>query len=146
MAWVDNGDVPSSWPLTSIDNSLGCCIHGISTVLDSGSTNVDMLMIANYKGINMFNGTFQSPELSWKIQNLWANQDRNEFRRIQMINDPISQQLLLTLPDRRVLSGNYLNGMTSKLIRWEPWVFPMSINSIAIVNSGEVILGSDLVS
>lgn len=144
VAFVDNGNVPSSWPMTFIDNALGASIHGIATVLDSGSASVDALIIANYKGINLFNGTYIAPELSWKIQNFWELQDRNEFRLIQMVNDPVTQQILLVIPDKRILSGNYLNGMNAKNIRWAPWGFPRDINTIAIVNISSVILGMDL--
>lgn len=144
LAYVDNGDEPSSWPLTVIDNALGTCVHGIGTVLDSGNSSVDKLIIANYKGINLFNGTYLDPELSWKIQNLWTNQDRNEFRKIQIVNEPISQQILCVIPDGRVLSGNYANGMMAKSIRWVPLGFPRNINTIAIVNIDDIILGMDL--
>lgn len=144
VSFVDNGDVPSSWPLTFIDNALGSCIHGISTVLDSGSASTDFLIICNYKGINLFNGTFINPELSWKIQNFWAQQDRNLFRRIQIVNDPVTQEILLVIPDGRVLSGNYLNGMTPKTIRWGLLGFQRNINTIAIANIDEIIVGMDL--
>lgn len=144
VAFVDNGDDPSSWPMTFIDNALGSSIHGIATVIDSGSASTDMLIICNYKGINLFNGTYINPELSWKIQNLWKEQDRNEFRKIQIVNDPITQELFLVLPDQRVLVGNYLNGMTPKTIRWNPIGFQRNVNTIAIVNIDEVIIGMDL--
>ena len=144
VAFVDNGDVPSSWPMTFIDNALGASVHGITTVLDSGSASVDALIIANYAGIILFNGTYIAPELSWKVQNLWATQDRNEFRKIQMVNDPVTQQILCIIPDQRVLCGNYLNGMNAKNIRWEPWGFHRNINTICIVNISDIILGMDL--
>lgn len=144
VSFVDNGDEPSSWPLTFIDNALGASLHGIATVLDSGSASVDVLIIANYKGINLFNGTYINPELSWKIQNYWINQDQNLFRLIQLVNDPVNQQLLCVMPDQSVLSGAYMNGMTAKTIKWEPWTFPRGINTIAIVNVSDIILGMDL--
>lgn len=144
VSFVDNGDVPSSWPLTFIDNALGSSIHGIATVLDSGSASTDQLIVCNYKGINLFNGTFINPELSWKVEGFWVRQDRNEFRRIQVVNDPIAQRVMIVVPDGRVLSGNYLNGMTPKMIRWAPLGFQRNINTIAIANIDEVILGVDL--
>lgn len=143
VAFVDNGDEPATWPMTVIDNALGSCIHGIATVLDSGASSVDYLIICNYKGINLFNGTFGKPELSWKIQDFWYQQDRNLFRLIQIINDPTTQRILLTIPDGRILEGNYLNGFDLKKIRWTPLGFPRNINTIAIVNIDEVILGMD---
>lgn len=144
VAYVDNGDVPSSWPMTLIDSALGTCVHGIATVLDSGATSVDALIVANFSGILLFNGSFLKPELSWKIQDFWLAQDKDEFRRIQVVNDPISQHILLVIPDLRILAGNYANGMSAKTIRWEPWGFPRGINTIAIVKIEDIILGMDL--
>ena len=34
VSFIDNGDVPSSWPLVSVDTALGTFVHGIATVLD----------------------------------------------------------------------------------------------------------------
>lgn len=144
VAFIDNGDEPASWPMTGIDMALGTSIHGISTVLDSGAASVDFLIIANYSGIYLFNGTYIVPELSWKIEDFWLSQDRNEFRRIQMINESTSGQLLLVIPDLRVLVGDYNNGMTAKTIKWTPWAFARDVNTIAIVNIDQIIIGMDL--
>ncbi len=143
-SFVDNGDVPSSWALSPIDNALGCPPHGISTVLDSGATSVDFLIVATYRGLMIFNGTYIIPELSWKIQNLWFKQDRNEFIRIQIVNDPTNQQLYCVLPDRRLLLGNYANGFDPKNIRWVPWRFDFPVNSVALVNIDELVIGGDV--
>lgn len=144
VAYADNGDVPATWEPVTVDSALGASIHGIATVLDSGSASVDKLIIANYKGINIFNGQFTEPELSYKVQGFWTRQNRNEFRKIQIVNEPISQKLYCILPDQRVLVGNYANGMSAKSIRWSPWSFQRSINTMAIVNIDQIILGLDL--
>ena len=144
VAYADNGDVPSSWPLVPIDNALGTCPHGIATVLDSGSSTVDFLLIATYQGISQFNGRYATPELTWKIESLWKSLDRNEFGNIQFINAPIQKEIYIILPTRQVLMGNYENGLDWKNIRWSPWSFRMGINTVAIHNIDEIILGADL--
>lgn len=144
VAFVDNGDVPATWPMTYIDNAIGTCIHGIATVLDSGNSSVDALIVAAYPGIFLFNGSYIVPELSWKIQDLWDELDRNEFRLIQVLNEPISGQILLTIPDGRILVGDYCNGMNAKNIRWTPNGYPRNVNTIAIVNIDQIIFGMDL--
>ena len=144
VAYVDNGDVPSSWPMTDIDAALGTCVHGIATVLDSGSQSVDSLIVANYAGMYLFNGSYIVPELSWKIQDFWFEQDRNLFRLIQVLNEPISAQIICVIPDGRILIGDYANGMNAKNIRWTPTGFPRNINTVAIVNIDQIILGMDL--
>lgn len=143
-AWIDNDDVPSSWPYSGIDNALGTFVHGIATVLDSGSASVDFFFICTYQGISLFNGRYVNPELSWKVYGLWHGLDRNDFRKIQLINNPVSKELLVVLPDNRLLSGNYANGLDPKKIRWTPNSFDFTLNCIAIVNIDEVILGADI--
>jgi hypothetical protein len=144
-AFVDNGDVPSSWPFTSIDYAMGTGVHGIATVLDSGASNIDYLLVANYKGITMFNGRYILPELTWKIQTTWLAQDlKTKFNVIQMVNDSVSQ-LLYVMADRTLMYGNYANGFDPKSIRWCPWTFQIYVNSLALVNVSELILGCDQV-
>jgi hypothetical protein len=86
VSYVDNGEEPSSWELSSVDNGLGTCVHGIATVLDSGNANVDFLIVCTYSGIILFNGRYILPELSYKIEQFWKDQDRNEYRRIHQMD------------------------------------------------------------
>jgi len=144
VSFVDNGDEPSSWPLVTVDNALGSSVHGIATVLDSGSSSVDYLIIATYQGICLFNGRYITPELSWKVEDLWKNLERNDFNKIQVVNAPIQKEIYTILPDKRLLVGNYANGMEPKRIRWTPWSFLMELNTVAIVNIDDIIFGSDL--
>ena len=145
VSFTDNGDVPSSWPLVSVDNALGTFVHGIATVLDSGSSSVDYLMICTYQGVSLFNGRFISPELSWKIEDYWRELTRADFRLLQIINAPIQKEIYIVLPSKKLLVGNYGNGMDPKKIRWGPWSFLTEVNTIAIFNIDEVVLGADLV-
>jgi len=144
VSYVDNGDVPSSWPLVVVDNALGSSVHGIATVIDSGSSMVDFLIICTYQGISLFNGRYITPEISWKIENFWKGQDKNNFRYIQIVNSPLAKEMYVVLPDRRVLVGNYSNGMDPKNIRWSPWSFLMGANTVAIANISDIIIGADI--
>ncbi len=144
VAYADNSGDPSSWPLIPIDSALGTSVHGIATVLDSGSSSVDFLIIATYQGISQFNGKYVTPEFSWKIENLWKQLDRNKFGAIQIINAPIQKEIYTILPTSQMLVANYANGMDWKNIRWSPWSFRMGINTVAIHNIDEIILGADI--
>lgn len=143
VSYTDNNDVPSSWPLVIIDNALGTFVHGIATVLDSGSSSIDYLTICTYQGISIFNGQYIIPELSWKIENYWRNLDRTDFRLIQIINAPIQKEIYTILPTGFILVGNYSLGMSPKEMRWTPWSFDMDVNTIAIHNIDEIIIGAD---
>ena len=145
FGWIDNGDVPSSWPLSVIDMAIGTSVHGIATVIDSGSTSIDYLIIASFRGVYLFNGKYSLPELSMKISAFWLRQDSNESRRVQILNDPIEQVLYITLPDRRLLIGDYNNGFDAKKIRWVPWRFDVMVSTIALTNINDLIIGAEAI-
>jgi hypothetical protein len=143
IAYVDNGDEPSSWEPTIVDNALGTCVHGIATVLDSGSSSVDFLVICTFQGVSLFNGKFVAPELSWKIEDFWVDQNRNLFGLLQVVQSPIKKNIYIVLPDKTMLVGNYSSGMDAKNIAWWPWSFRCTVNTVAIVNIDEIIIGAD---
>jgi len=144
VAYADNSGDPSSWPLIPIDTALGTCVHGVATVLDSGGSSVDFLIVCTYGGISQFNGRYVTPELSYKIENYWRKLDRNKFGSIQIINAPIQKEIYTVLPNRQLLVGNFSNGMDWKNIRWSPNSIRTDVNSVAIHNIDEIILGADL--
>jgi hypothetical protein len=143
IAYVDNGDEPSNWKPDIIDYSMGAGVHSIATVIDSGSNSNDYAIVGTYRGITLFNGRYIDPELSWKISNLWLSQDRNNFRLVQMVNDSINKILYCTLTDKRLLVGDYGNGMDPKKIRWTIWTFDIEVNTIALVNTDDLIIGAN---
>lgn len=140
--YVDNGDVPSSWPPVGADTALGTCVHGIATVLDTGGASIDYLIICNFQGVSLFNGRFIAPELSWKIEDYWKALDRDLFGLIQVVNAVIQKEIYIVLPTGNVLVGNYANGMDPKKIRWTVWTYNVWINSVAIHNIDEIIFGA----
>lgn len=142
VAFIDNQDVPSSWPMSYVDNALGTCVHGIATVLDSGSANTDFLLVCTFQGLTLFNGRYLTPELSWKIENRWRSFNRFLFRNIQIINAPIQKEIYIVMPDNSMLIANYSLGMDPQNIRWSPATFPMAINSVGIFDIDQVILGA----
>ena len=143
VSYTDTGEEPSNWPLSPIDAGLGTCVHGLATVLDSGNANVDFLIVATYAGIILFNGRYILPELTFKIEQFWKDQNRNQYRKIQIVNCPTRKSIYVVLPDSRVLVGNYQNGMDPKNIRWAPWTWYTIVNAVGIVNIDEIIIGCE---
>ncbi len=143
-ASVDNGDAPATWsgPIP-VDQGKGAPIHGIAEVLDSGGVNLDMILVADFSGVYAFNGAYGSPELSWKIQDLWLRLDRNLFHRIQIMIDTISQLVYFTLPDRTVLRMDYSRGLDAKNARWAKWSFGIEVSSIALIETNTLAIGSE---
>lgn len=146
VSYVDNGLEPSFWPLGSVDNAMGCGVHGIATVLDAGQSNIDYLLVGAYKGLCLFNGRYILPELSWKISAIWTAMDfQTKNRFIQIVNDSLGSNIYLVTTDRQVLYANYANGFDPKNIRWCPWAFDTNVNSLCLVNINELLLGCDQV-
>lgn len=146
VSFVDNGDIPATWPLGNVDNAMGCGVHGIATVVDAGSSNVDYLIVAAYTGLTLFNGRFILPELSWKVSQHWSEQTfKTDNRRIQIVNDSVGHKIYIVMTDRTVLFGDYGNGFDPKKIRWAPWTFLTNVNTLALININELLLGCDQV-
>jgi len=118
----DNGDVPSSWSVVTLDQGLGSCVHGIATVLDTGGTSIDYLIICNFSGMFVFTGTFQFPELSWKIADFWSSLTFVNFLNVECYNDSILKRIYTIMPDQDILlMGDYQHGMEHMKLRWVPW-------------------------
>jgi hypothetical protein len=143
VSYVDNDDIPATWPLSVVDQALGTSVHGIATVIDSGSSTVDYLIIATQRGIAVFNGRYALPELSWKISEFWLRQNKSLARYVQILNDAINQSLYITLPDRRLLKADYSDGLDPQNIRWTVWVFDFKVNTVALVNINDLIIASE---
>lgn len=139
----DNNDVPSSWPVDVVDLGIGASLHGIASVLDSGGVNIEYMLIVDYSGIMVFDGAYRRPELTWKIERNWLRLERNDFANIQIMNDSLGQNLYMTLPDRRMLYGDYRNGLTAKDIKWCPWRFDVQTNTIALIETNKLIIGAN---
>lgn len=144
ISFSDTGGDPSEWSPVEVDSALGARPHAISQFLNSATQNVDFLVVATYQGISLFTGGFQKPELSWKIEDFWKSLDQTLFGRIQIVNNIIKKRLYIVLPDRYLLVGFFQIGLTSKDIQWEQWTFVQPVNTIAVTNINEDILGCDI--
>jgi len=143
VGFSDNQDVPSTWTPFVVDEGIGASVHGVGTVLDSGGVNVDFLLIVDYSGLMLFNGAYTRPELSWKIRDLWFSFARNDFSKIQIMNDSLNQIIYLTLPDKKMLIADYSNSMSAKQIRWAKWKFDIEVTTITLVETNKLIIGSN---
>jgi hypothetical protein len=144
-SYSDNFDVPSSWQEQVLDQGIGAPVHGIATVLDSGGVNTDYLLIVDWSGVILFNGTYSRPELTFKIEDFWFAQDRNGFHLIQIANDSISKRLYICLPSpyrHFILYADYRNGLDAKNIRWAKWIFDARINSVCLIETSKLVMGA----
>lgn len=143
VGYSDNRDVPATWQSVTVDEGVGAPVHGVSTVLDSGGVNVEYLLIGDYSGIILFDGSYTEPELSYKIRNFWFGLERTQFRKIELVNDSISKIIYCVLPDGTLLMGDYNNGKNAKDIRWvHKWSYDVPITSIELINTSTLVIGA----
>lgn len=140
-AVTDNGDVPSSWSVVTLEQGIGAPVHGIASVLDSGGVDIDYLIMASVTGIMLFNGSYSFPELSWKIEDYWNVLTKNDFRFIQVMNDTIGKLIWISLPNRDLLMGDYRNGLDVRNIRWTPVTFDVQVTTIALIERNRLLIG-----
>ena len=145
IGYNDNGDVPSTWPGNIIDTGRGWPVHGIATVLDSGGSTVDYLIVANFSGVMIFNGKFNFPPISYKISSDWAAQNRNLYRLIQLVvlSTETKNFIYIVLPDGRLAVADYADGLNYKDICWSFLTFYVTVNCVLIVNIDDVVVGMD---
>lgn len=142
FSFTDNGGVPATWNFGVIDNGIGASLHGISRILDTGGVNTDFMFIVDWSGILLFNGTYIRPELTWKIKDYWASLDKTLFNKIQIYNDSVSQILYVSLPNNKILMGDYSNGLNHQNIRWTTWNMNFNPTTITMVNKNILAIGS----
>lgn len=137
LAVTDNQDVPSSWPITVIDNGVGATAHGVATSLDIGGINLDYLLVGDFQGLLLFTGTYVFPELTWKVKDYWPNVDRALFTKLQVVIDSQFHFIYIALPDGKMLVGDYNNGLTFDKIKWAKWSFDVLVTSLWMLEESD---------
>lgn len=143
--YSDNEDVPASWSEEVIDQGVGAPVHGVAAVLDSGGVNIDYLLVADWSGLMLFNGTYARPELSWKIEDWWFEWDRDLFNQLQIVNDSLNKKIWFTLPTpyrHIMMHADYGNGLDAKNIRWARWLFDAKVATITLIDTDKLIVGA----
>lgn len=142
--YSDNNDEPATWQEETLDQGVGAPVHGIAMVLDSGGVSVDFLLVADWSGLMLFNGTYARPELSFKIEDYWMQTDRNLFRHIQIVNDSLSKKIWITFPppiDMIVFHADYGEGLDAQKIKWARWIFDARVSTITLIDTKTLIIG-----
>jgi len=139
----DNGDVPATWSIVALDQGYGASLHGIATCLDVSGTNADFLIICNYSGIFLFTGTFSFPEFSFKVANLWAQTNFNDFTNIEIYNDTVLKRIYIIMPNQQIiLVGDYQHGLDAQNVRWMKWTFIDQITSITLWRIDQLVIAA----
>lgn len=142
VGYHDNQDVPATWESFVVDEANGAPVHGVATVLDSGGVNADYLIVANYNGLNLFDGGYTRAELSYKIADFWFELDRTKFRAIEVVNDTITARIYVVLPDGTILFADFDNGLDHESIKFAHWTYNIFITTVEIISINKVVFGS----
>lgn len=141
---VDNSLEPSEWPAPqAIDRGIGASVHGVATVLDSDGVNIEFVLMMNLSGLFVFNGTFTRPELTWKVVNQWLDMPRNYFSKLQIMNDSFGQYVYISIPaENKLFVANYSRGLDAKNVRWANWIMDIVPDTIALVQTNLLVIGT----
>lgn len=126
-AVADNGLDPSTWTPVPIDKGTGCDMRGIIKILDAQGTSVDKFLVTGHKGLVLFNGLYQEPELTWKIEHIWQRINTNYFYLVHGVNDTQGHRIFISVPlddatsCSHILYGDYSKGLDYQNIRWSIW-------------------------
>ncbi len=121
-----------------VDKGCGTVPLGVSTILDAKGTSTDRFLVVDTSGVLIFDGYFNRPELTWKIQDIWRRVNKTVLNTCQILNDPTTQSLYITIPldgatsPSHLLVGDYSVGLASDSIKWGLWSFPFAPVSVAI--------------
>lgn len=125
----DNGGEASTWELEKFEKSIGTEQHGIAEILDAKGSSADGFLVASFSGIHYFNGVFQEPELTYKINDLWDRVNKAYFYKIQLLYDPHNKKVYCLVPldnspvINYIIFGDCLDGLNPSSIKWSLWEF-----------------------
>lgn len=136
----DNQQEISTWEVINFEKSKGTEQYGVANILDAKGASAEGFVMASSGSLNYFNGTFQEPELSYKIKDLWLRINPLYFYKIQVANDPINRRLYILVPLDESTTVNYLiycdyrDGLSPLSVKWDIWQFAVAPTSILIYN------------
>lgn len=129
----DNGDVPSTWPISVVDAGLGCYDNGVSAAFNirPAADQMDMLFIAAKTGLFVFDGMFRLPALSWKIDDVWQDTTYASFWKVCVAHDTWRKRVFINAPSTAypacILMMDYSEGLSAEKVKWSRWGIPVAI-------------------
>ena len=128
----DNGNDPGTWPLNVIDTALGSYDTGISlfNTAFSGQDTLDQCFIITSRGLMLFNGQYQDPPLSYKIEGYWQNFTISNFYKCKIAHDINLKRVYLifwyyssqnTVINSSLFMMDYTEGLDAHNVKWSTW-------------------------
>ena len=142
---VDNGNDPDTWRCDPLDKAIGAEIFSVSKILDSRGTSIKRFFQGDKSGIYTYEGGgFMDPPFTINISDLWDRINKNQFNKVQLVDDPENKILYASVPldtnveCSHILIGDYNNAfnrygqLVGSQVRWSMWVFPWQISSVVV--------------
>lgn len=128
----DNGGVPNTWEVASIDYTLGSTVYGVSKAVGTtGSSKSGKTIVATRGGVFIFQGQYLDRALTWKIENRWRTvAERSAYPLTQIIDIAQAKLFLVKVGDPDVegdpitaywLVCDYSLGLSWDKVRWSEW-------------------------
>jgi hypothetical protein len=87
---LDTGDSAVFWKVNLLDASIGTECHGVGKILDYGDTLEETAVIADRKGLCVFNGAFAEFPLTYNIADVWDRINKAAFQTVEVAIDPVN--------------------------------------------------------
>jgi len=135
---VDNDQNAVFWKPDNLDASHGSECHGVGKILDFGETIEDKTIVATRSGLRLFNGTYATIPLTVNIDDLWSRINKKYFHTVEVAVDSEHSMIYVNAPidgqtsPSVVLVGDFKEGLDSENIKWCPWSFPISAQTIVV--------------
>ena len=143
----DNQLEPYQWPISFVDGSISVPPKGIAYLSSNESPVAGAVIIADKSGLLCFNGSFQRPELTWKVESIWKRISQLYWNTVQVAIDTKIKCIYCALPldgvssPNYILMGNYSNATDENLnyidpmkIKWNLWTFPNNPTVIGMID------------
>lgn len=129
----DNGGVPNTWEVASIDYTLGSTVFGVSKAVGTtGSSKSGKTIVSTRGGVFIFQGQYVDRALTWKIENRWRTvAERSAYILTQIIDIAQAKLFLVAVGDPDVeeedpvtaywLVCDYSLGLSWDKVRWSEW-------------------------
>lgn len=146
-ATSDNGQEPSYWNVDLVDGSISVPPKGIAVLSTNQSPIAGCAIIADKSGLLTFNGSFQRPELTWKVGAIWQRINKVAWNTIKLTVDPDRKLIYAAIPlddaltPSHILVGDYsyavdeaLNYVDPLKMKWCLDSFPDAPTMIGMID------------
>jgi hypothetical protein len=143
----DNGGDPDTWDWNLVDSSISVPPKGIAYVSTQQGNVVGSVILADKTGLVNFNGTFQRPELTWKVESTWKRINKAAWKTLQISVDPLSHSIYCAIPldnatsPSHILFGDYSYALDEDImyidptkIKWDLWQFPNKPTVVGMID------------